>query len=78
MSPMSNKNLSSNYYGEDVASRVNVLASCYIVDTTAQLKGVHYCTTGVTGTFYTTLHFLPHFPFNSSRTDCVSGAEWYS
>lgn len=49
MSPMNNQqNLSSNY-GEDVAPRVNVLASCYVVAGTAQLKGLHYCTTGVTG-----------------------------
>ncbi|OAA64800.1 Arf GTPase activating protein [Cordyceps fumosorosea ARSEF 2679] len=33
----------------DVAPQVNVLASCYIVGTTAQLKGLHYCTPGVTG-----------------------------
>ncbi|KND91745.1 hypothetical protein TOPH_03648 [Tolypocladium ophioglossoides CBS 100239] len=50
MAPMSNQNLNrSSNYGEDVASRVNVLASCYIVNSAAQLKGVHYCTTGVAG-----------------------------
>ncbi|KAH7325923.1 ornithine decarboxylase antizyme-domain-containing protein [Stachybotrys elegans] len=38
-------NFSSNY-GEDVVQRVNVLASCYIVDSAANLKGLHYCTTG--------------------------------
>lgn len=52
MGPISNENLnsSSSSYGEDVASRVNVLASCYIADSAAQLKGIHYCTTGVAGT----------------------------
>lgn len=50
MSPMNNQiNDSSSNYGEGVAPQVNVLASCYIVGTTAQLKGLHYCTTGVTG-----------------------------
>lgn len=42
-------NWSSNYYGEDAAQKVNVLASCYIVDGAANLKGIHYCTTGATG-----------------------------
>ncbi|CAG9943566.1 hypothetical protein V2G26_008720 [Clonostachys chloroleuca] len=41
-------NLSSNY-GEDIVQRVNVLASCYIADSTSGLKGIHYCTTGATG-----------------------------
>jgi hypothetical protein len=50
MSPMNNQsNDSSSNYGEGVAPQVDVLASCYIVGTTAQLKGLHYCTTGVTG-----------------------------
>lgn len=49
MSPMNNQQSSSSNYGEDVAPRVNVLASCYVVGATAQLKGLHYCTTGVTG-----------------------------
>ncbi|KAI0102773.1 ornithine decarboxylase antizyme-domain-containing protein [Nemania sp. FL0031] len=47
MSPMKNSNTSSsNCYGEDVARQVNVLASCYLVDPAASLKGIHYCTTG--------------------------------
>ncbi|CAM1500776.1 Fc.00g099380.m01.CDS01 [Cosmosporella sp. VM-42] len=47
MAPMRNQNLNcSSNYGEDVYQQVNVLASCYIVDSTASLKGVHYCTTG--------------------------------
>ncbi|KAJ4158639.1 uncharacterized protein LMH87_009155 [Akanthomyces muscarius] len=50
MSPMNKQsNYSSSNCGEDVAPQVNVLASCYIVGTAAQLKGLHYCTTGVTG-----------------------------
>ncbi|OAQ96328.1 hypothetical protein LLEC1_03732 [Akanthomyces lecanii] len=50
MSPMNQQsNYSSSNCGEDVAPQVNVLASCYIVGTAAQLKGLHYCTTGVTG-----------------------------
>lgn len=54
---------SSNYYGEDVASSpaaahnnmepVDILASCYLVSNypgaQMQLKGLHYCATGVTG-----------------------------
>ncbi|KAG5985238.1 hypothetical protein E4U55_007863 [Claviceps digitariae] len=47
MALLNNENLNcSSNYGEDTAARVNVLASCYIVDSTAQLKGMHYCTTG--------------------------------
>ncbi|KAK1756715.1 ornithine decarboxylase antizyme-domain-containing protein [Echria macrotheca] len=43
-------NHSSNHYGEDVARKANILASCYLVDSSAaSLKGLHYCTTGVTG-----------------------------
>lgn len=51
MSTMNQQNFnnSSSSYGEDVRSQVNVLASCYIVDSTAQLKGLHYSTTGATG-----------------------------
>ena len=48
------KTLSNNYsssnYGENVARQANVLASCYLVDSAGSLKGLHYCTTGVTGT----------------------------
>jgi hypothetical protein len=51
MAPMNyeSKNL-SNHCGEDLVQRVNVLASCYIVDTATNLKGIHYCTTGAAGT----------------------------
>ncbi|KAI0012276.1 ornithine decarboxylase antizyme-domain-containing protein [Xylariaceae sp. FL0662B] len=51
MAPMKNhnNNSSSSNYGEAVARQVNVLASCYIVDPTASLKGLHYCTTGAAG-----------------------------
>ncbi|KAI1140578.1 ornithine decarboxylase antizyme-domain-containing protein [Hypoxylon sp. FL0543] len=51
MAPMKNNksnNCSSNY-GEEVTRQVNVLASCYLVDPTASLKGLHYCTTGAAG-----------------------------
>ncbi|KAF4122806.1 Ornithine decarboxylase antizyme [Geosmithia morbida] len=41
-------NLNSNY-GQDAVQKVNVLSSCYIVDSQAQLKGLHYCTTGAAG-----------------------------
>ncbi|KAI8672752.1 hypothetical protein LRP88_02729 [Fusarium phalaenopsidis] len=47
MAPMKTQNLNySSNYGEAVAQKVNVLASCYIVDSVANLKGLHYCTTG--------------------------------
>ncbi|KAI0451040.1 ornithine decarboxylase antizyme-domain-containing protein [Xylaria acuta] len=51
MAPMKNSNSSSssNCYGEDVARKANVLASCYLVDSAASLKGLHYCTTGAAG-----------------------------
>lgn len=62
MAPMKQDNLfssSSNYYGEDVVASasnnqmeaVDILASCYLVSNYpgAQLKGLHYCATGLTG-----------------------------
>lgn len=52
MAPMkqSRNNHSSSNYGEDIARQANILASCYIVDSsTASLKGLHYCTTGLAG-----------------------------
>ncbi|KAL7623393.1 hypothetical protein AAE478_007075 [Parahypoxylon ruwenzoriense] len=51
MAPMKNNksNSSSSNYGETVARQVNVLASCYLVDPAASLKGLHYCTTGAAG-----------------------------
>jgi hypothetical protein len=45
---MQSSNWSSNH-GEDAGHKVNVLASCYLVDSVASLKGLHYCTTGVAG-----------------------------
>ncbi|ELQ36001.1 ornithine decarboxylase antizyme [Pyricularia oryzae] len=44
-------NYCNSSYGEVAAARqANVLASCYLVDNaTASLKGLHYCTTSVTG-----------------------------
>ncbi|KAI5922754.1 ornithine decarboxylase antizyme-domain-containing protein [Camillea tinctor] len=50
MAPMkNNNNSSSSNYGEAVARQVNVLASCYLVNPSASLKGLHYCTTGAAG-----------------------------
>ncbi|KAF3809345.1 hypothetical protein GCG54_00011544 [Colletotrichum gloeosporioides] len=40
---------SSNFDGEAVVRQANVLASCYIVDSAATLRGLHYCTTGAAG-----------------------------
>ncbi|KAK7749177.1 hypothetical protein SLS62_008358 [Diatrype stigma] len=51
MAPMKHSSNSSNSssYGEAVSRQANVLASCYIVDPSASLKGLHYCTTGAAG-----------------------------
>ncbi|KAH8670843.1 ornithine decarboxylase antizyme-domain-containing protein [Xylariales sp. PMI_506] len=51
MAPMNNSssNLHSSNYGEAVARQANVLASCYVVDPSASLKGYHYCTTVAAG-----------------------------
>ncbi|KXH66536.1 ornithine decarboxylase antizyme [Colletotrichum salicis] len=50
MAPMNQvNNYSSSNYGEAVVRQANVLASCYIVDSAATLRGVHYCTTGAAG-----------------------------
>lgn len=65
MAPMKNSNssISSNCYGEDVARKVNVLASCYLVDSAASLKGLHYCTTGAAG--------KPSIPISSRKWKCL-------
>ncbi len=52
MAPMKqdNNNWSSSSGGEDAVRQANVLASCYLVDAAASsLKGLHYCTTSVSG-----------------------------
>lgn len=52
MAPMKSPkhNHSSSNSGEGIVREANILASCYIVDAaTASLKGLHYCTTGLTG-----------------------------
>ncbi|KAJ0165295.1 hypothetical protein CTA2_11722 [Colletotrichum tanaceti] len=50
---MASMNQQSNYsrsnYGEAIVRQANVLASCYIVDSAATLRGLHYCTTGAAG-----------------------------
>ncbi|ESZ91383.1 ornithine decarboxylase antizyme [Sclerotinia borealis F-4128] len=46
---MKNSNSSSNCGGEVVGNQANVLASCYIVDSSARLSGFHYSTTGAGG-----------------------------
>lgn len=51
MAPMKtmNSNYSSSNYGESVDRQANVLASCYVVNAGASLKGFHYCTTLAAG-----------------------------
>ncbi|GJC98225.1 ornithine decarboxylase antizyme [Colletotrichum higginsianum] len=50
MAPMNQQsNYSSSNYGEAIVRQANVLASCYIVDSAATLRGLHYCTTGAAG-----------------------------
>lgn len=51
MAPMkSPKSNHSSNYGEGIVRQADILASCYVVDAaTASLKGLHYCTTGLTG-----------------------------
>lgn len=46
---MKNSHSSSNCGGEVVSTQANVLASCYIVDSSARLSGFHYSTTGAGG-----------------------------
>ncbi|KAH8820908.1 ornithine decarboxylase antizyme [Xylogone sp. PMI_703] len=52
MSPSRNQNHSStsNRNGEAIARQANILASCYVVDSSARLTGFHYSTTGAGGT----------------------------
>ena len=85
MNPMMN-NKSSKTHGEAVAREANVLASCYLVDRSASLKGLHYCTTSFNGK-QTSPSRLPQGLLNSSvlpapRFDIMltplPGAEWYS
>lgn len=78
MAPMNYQcsNLSSNY-GEDAVQKVNVLASCYIVDAGANLKGLHYCTTLAAGMY--SPHLRAASPYIIPDTDfSPAGAEWYS
>lgn len=50
MAPIKNNMSSSNNRnGEAVGRQANVLASCYVVDTSACLTGFHYSTTGAGG-----------------------------
>jgi len=42
-------NSSSNRHGEAVARRANILASCYVANSFAELTGFHYSTTGADG-----------------------------
>lgn len=47
-SPKSNS--SSSSHGEGIVRQADILASCYVVESAAaSLKGLHYCTTGLTG-----------------------------
>ncbi|KAL3424579.1 ornithine decarboxylase antizyme [Phlyctema vagabunda] len=46
MAPSKNNSHSSNCDGENVLRQANVLASCYVVDTSSSLTGFHYSTTG--------------------------------
>lgn len=87
MAPMKtlNSNYSSSNYGENIARQANVLASCYVVDAAASLKGFHYCTTLAAGK--NTNPFSPFpihaYPRNlqydlSLNLRVSAGAEWYS
>lgn len=50
MAPMKHQSINnSSSHGEAVSRQASVLASCYLVDPTASLKGLHYCTTGAAG-----------------------------
>lgn len=59
-----------------MARQVNVLASCYLVDPTASLKGLHYCTTGAAGK--DPRHPLYDCITSSADQLPIIGAEWYS
>lgn len=83
MAPMSNQSINySSNYGEDLAARVNVLASCYVVDSAANLKGLHYCTTGVTGKLLLPISYVDlvirKTPDSNLPCFVSLGAEWYS
>ena len=49
MMKQNNLNYHSSNHGEGATHQVDVLASCYIVNPSASLKGLHYCTTSLTG-----------------------------
>lgn len=87
MAPMKtlNSNYSSSNYGENIARQANVLASCYVVDAAASLKGFHYCTTLAAGknkepapvVLFVHIHkMLHHGPLLT--INLPPGAEWYS
>lgn len=51
MAPMnsSNNNLQKSNGDAALASQASILASCYVADISASLKGFHYCTTVAAG-----------------------------
>jgi hypothetical protein len=54
-----NSSSSNNRNGEALVRRANVLASCYVVDSSALLKGFHYSTTGADGSYLSDPSSLP-------------------
>lgn len=67
MAPMKtlDSNHSSSHSGESVDRQANVLASCYVVNAAASLKGFHYCTTLAAGKNKETLP--PLLPYSDPR-----------
>jgi len=69
MSPNQAHSSSNCQAGQDVR-RANILASCYVVDSSLALKGLHYSTTGADG--------KSHFNSSQFRSLLIFsvGAKW--
>ena len=72
MAPSKNQNSSSNCYGENVDRQANVLASAYVVDSSARLSGYHYSTTGAGGESNQLYSLL----FASINLTHLAGIQW--
>lgn len=76
MAPSKNNSHSSNRNGEFIGRQANVLASAYIVDTSARLTGFHYSTTGAGGSSSLSPQHTIHL-YESILTYSTPGAQWY-
>ncbi len=71
-----NSHSSSNRNGEFIGRQANVIASAYVVDTSARLTGFHYSTTGAGGSYSLSPHYIIRL-YEYVLTYSTPGAQWY-